>query len=115
MCIYDDRGITLIDLIITIAILGILLSIALPNLSRTIDRSKVVAMEMNSKFLLSIIQSYNGEQTNTSAKIRNTTITSMEDITIEDIKLRIPDDFDWDMIYPIYVDSDGKGSIVYEK
>lgn len=111
----NDKGVTLVDVIITIAILGLLLSITVPNLAHTMAKSEHVTREMNSKLLLSIIQSYNGEQINENNRIKDTQIVSMSDITVDTIRLRIPSDFDWEMMYPIYIDSAGRGSIIYEE
>lgn len=110
-----DSGITLVDIIITITILGILLSVAVPNLVKAVERSEFVAKEMNSKLLLSIIQSYNAEQMDKTNQIREITISHIDDIPIETVQQRIPTDFDWDMLYPIYIDNDGRGSIQYEE
>ncbi|HHW70037.1 MAG TPA: prepilin-type N-terminal cleavage/methylation domain-containing protein [Clostridiales bacterium] len=109
----NDRGMTLVDVILTVAILGILLSIVMPNLVYTMTKSEHVAKEMNSKLLLSIIYAYNGEQIREANRVKNVQITSIEDITEDTIKLRIPPDFDWEMMYPIYIDSAGRGSILH--
>lgn len=115
LMIINDSGITLVELIVTITILGILLSIGVPNMMKAIERSETIAKEVNSKLLLSIIQTYNNEQLNKNRQIRDVTIMCKADIPIDEVCLRIPDDFDWDMLYPIFIDSDGKGSIEYEK
>lgn len=114
LMIINDNGITLVELIITVTILGILLSIGVPNMMKAVEKSETIAKEVNSKLLLSIIQTYNNEQLNRDRQIRGVTIMCKADIPIAEVYLRIPDDFDWDMLYPIYIDSDGKGSIQYE-
>ncbi|NMA95440.1 MAG: type II secretion system protein [Clostridiales bacterium] len=112
--VFTNDGITLVELLITITILGILFSICAPNMMKAVERSKDMTKEINSKLLQSIIQTYNNEQLAEGNKLTNVTVISKIDIKNEDLLLRIPHDLDWDMLYPIHIDSNGIATIKYD-
>ena len=110
----NNYGITLVEILIAITILGILSAICAPNMIKAVERSNYLVKEGNSRLLCSIIQTYNNEQLSESHKIRDIVIKSRSDINNEAILFKIPDDFDWNMLYPIQIDSSGKVSIQYD-
>lgn len=113
--LFKESGITLIELIVVITVLGVLLSVAVPNMIKAVERSRDIAREINSKLLISIIQTYNNEQLNHIRQVRGVQILHRDDIQPVELRERIPADFDWTMIYPIYIDHSGRGSIRYDE
>jgi len=55
------RGMTLLELMIVIAIIGVLLGIAIPNLGRSLDRSREKTTMENLSSLRLALESYNGD------------------------------------------------------
>lgn len=54
----DERGFTLIELIVVIAILGILAAIAVPRVTTSLSNAKVKADEANLKILQNAVERY---------------------------------------------------------
>lgn len=81
------KGFTLIELIIVIAIIGILALIIIPQVIGYTNKAKNGTDVADARTLLSAVQSYNAEQTNNTAVIdltSNNAISTLNASTIND-------------------------------
>jgi len=89
----DERGFTLIEMLVVIAIIGILAAIAIPSLSGATQKSKVAKAQADLRTLESAITMYYVEE--------NTYPTNLQALVTKEYIKRVPKD-PWDMDYQYY-------------
>ncbi|MFU0801197.1 MAG: prepilin-type N-terminal cleavage/methylation domain-containing protein [Xylanivirga thermophila] len=106
---FDNKGFTLIELIVVICILGILSTIVLPRMMDNVQTAKDTVADVNARTLANIIQIYNAEQTDQSKIFKSQIIKSETDKSKipDEIKERIPKNFDWTNMSEVNVDEKG--------
>ena len=85
------KGFTLIELIVVIAILGILAAIAIPRLGAFTDRAKISTIETNHRTIVSALNTDYATDSDWPADLEGVKALLSDEFTLDSTKLKLTD------------------------